>query len=222
MALIQQPDLLMAMVAVLWRIWRSRNWVVFEGKQFGIPALMQKFSQQYEEWVSLPLDQSLPSPRTSIPLAPPVGDTRVVCFWDGATRQGAPSAGGMVLMTSSHDLLLARGVRFPDMRDPMVVELLTLREAIGWCLGLGFAMVRFEGDAKVVIDKVNSWQADDNRVGAILEEVLHYFESYPGLSVRFVGRNNNRIAHRVARKALSLSPAMSRVFDFQTWLGTRM
>ncbi|CAL1399489.1 unnamed protein product [Linum trigynum] len=104
----------------------------------------------------------------------------------------------------------------------MVVELLTLREAIGWCLGLGFAMVRFEGDAKVVIDKINSRQASDNRVGAILEEVLHHFDSHPGLGVRFVGRNNNRVAHRVARKTLSLSPTMSRVFYFQAWLGTRM
>ncbi|CAL1398080.1 unnamed protein product [Linum trigynum] len=96
----------------------------------------------------------------------------------------------------------------------MVIELLTLREAIGWCLGLGFTEVRFEGDAKVIIDKIISRQASDNRVGAILEEVLHYFLSHPGLAVRFIGRSNNRVAHRVARKTLSLSPTMNCVFLF--------
>ncbi|CAL1413888.1 unnamed protein product [Linum trigynum] len=95
----------------------------------------------------------------------------------------------MVLMTSSQEVILARGIQFPELGDPMVIELLTLREAVGWCLGLGFTEVRFEGDAKVIIDKIISRQASDNRVGAILEEVLHYFLSNPGLAVRFIGRS---------------------------------
>ncbi|CAL1395838.1 unnamed protein product [Linum trigynum] len=41
LGLIHQPSVVMAVVAILWRIWRSRNWVVFEGKQFEIPALMR-------------------------------------------------------------------------------------------------------------------------------------------------------------------------------------
>ncbi|CAL1362037.1 unnamed protein product [Linum trigynum] len=48
LVLIHQPSVVMAVVAVLWRIWRSRNWVVFEGKQFGILAPMRQFHQQYE------------------------------------------------------------------------------------------------------------------------------------------------------------------------------
>ncbi|CAL1383715.1 unnamed protein product [Linum trigynum] len=40
LALVHQPILFMSVVAVFWRIWHSRNWVVFDGKQFGIPALM--------------------------------------------------------------------------------------------------------------------------------------------------------------------------------------
>ncbi|CAL1397909.1 unnamed protein product [Linum trigynum] len=58
LGLIHQPSVVMAVVAILWRIWRSRNWVVFEGKQFGIPALMRQFYQQYEEWMDLPADQT--------------------------------------------------------------------------------------------------------------------------------------------------------------------
>ncbi|CAL1376453.1 unnamed protein product [Linum trigynum] len=32
MLLLAQPNLFLAVVPLLWRIWRSRNWVVFEGK----------------------------------------------------------------------------------------------------------------------------------------------------------------------------------------------
>ncbi|CAL1356443.1 unnamed protein product [Linum trigynum] len=183
---------------------------------------MRQFHQQYEEWVSLPMDRVVPPHIHSIRPGAPSADLRVVCCWDGATRRGAPSAGVMVLMNAAREVLLAKGVQFPGLVDPMVIELLTLREAIDWCLGLGFIDVRFEGDAKVIIDKIILQEASDTRVGAILEEVLHYFQSHPGLGVRFIGQKNNRVAHRVAKKALPLSPTICRVFDFQAWLLSRM
>ncbi|CAL1407013.1 unnamed protein product [Linum trigynum] len=112
LALIHQPAVVMAVVAALWRIWRSRNRVVFEGKQFGIPALMRQFHQQFEEWVGLPVDQT---PRVQILMMQPttqVGDSHLVCMWDGATRSGSHSAGGMVLFDPERTLLLARGSSF--------------------------------------------------------------------------------------------------------------
>ncbi|CAL1400622.1 unnamed protein product [Linum trigynum] len=137
MGLIHRPELFMALAAILWRIWRSRNWVVFEGKQFGIEALMRQFHQQYEEWVNLPIDRVGTPHRQTICPGAPSADLSVVCCWDGATRRGASSAGGMVLMNGTREVLLARGIQFPGLVDPMVIELLTLREAINWCLGLG-------------------------------------------------------------------------------------
>ncbi|CAL1404858.1 unnamed protein product [Linum trigynum] len=141
LGLINQPSVVMAVVAILWRIWRSRNWVVFEGKQFGIPTLMRQFNQQYEEWVGLPTDQA---PRTPIPImhsTTNVSDSHLVCMWDGATKGGSHSTGGMVFFYPMRTLLLAREVKFSQMDDPVVVELLVLREAIIWCLEQGFSEV---------------------------------------------------------------------------------
>ncbi|CAL1412862.1 unnamed protein product [Linum trigynum] len=143
-------------------------------------------------------------------------------MWDGATKGGSHSAGGMVLFGPARTLLLDRGVQFDQMDDPAVVELLVLREAIIWCMEQGLSEVRFQGDAKVVIDKFNQADTRDSRLGAVLEEIGHYFRTQPGFSVRFVGRENNRVAHLVARKALSLYPTMSRFFDFQTGLVSRV
>ncbi|CAL1401222.1 unnamed protein product [Linum trigynum] len=99
--LINQPSVLMAVIAILWRIWRSRNWVVFEGKQFDFPALMRQYSQQYEEWVGLPVDRGPPS-RVSPPTQPAlVGEGTLVCMWDGATRRGSHSSGGFVVLSRS-------------------------------------------------------------------------------------------------------------------------
>ncbi|CAL1376376.1 unnamed protein product [Linum trigynum] len=215
LALVQDPSLFMAVVAILWRIWRSRNWVIFEGKQFGIPALMRQFHQQYEEWVGLPVDQQ---PRMSCQVVQPgthVDDSRLVCMWDGATRRGSHSAGGMVLCDPGRSILRVKGVHFAQIDEPLVVELLVLREAIVWCLEYGLSEVRFEGDAEVIIDKINQADSRDSHLGAILKEICQYFDAHPGFSVRFVGRGNNRVAHSVARKALSLYPNTYRLFDFR-------
>ncbi|CAL1400383.1 unnamed protein product [Linum trigynum] len=166
LALIHQPTLFMAVVAILWRIWRSRNWVVFEGKQFGFPALMRQFQQQYEEWARLPMDKSSPVVSRHEPLLSALGreEEGVVCQWDGAVRAGSHSAGGVVLLTSNREVWLVKGVHLPWVDDPLVVELLVLREAILWCLSLGLSAVTFEGDAKVLIDKINQADARDSRV----------------------------------------------------------
>ncbi|CAL1397299.1 unnamed protein product [Linum trigynum] len=67
------------------------------------------------------------------------------------------------------------------MDEPAVVELLVLREAISWCLEFGLSEVRFEGDAKVIIDKINQSDTRDNRLGAVLEEIGHYFRAHHGV-----------------------------------------
>ncbi|CAL1404945.1 unnamed protein product [Linum trigynum] len=152
----------------------------------------------------------------------PVGVGRMVCMWDGATRRGSHSAGGLILANHARECLLARGVQFQAVDDPMVAELLVLREAVVWCLELGFFNVSFEGDAKVIIDKINSADTRDNRLGAVLVEIVQYFRAHTGFSIRFVGREHNRVAHVVARKALSLYPAISRSFDFLAWLSSRV
>ncbi|CAL1392876.1 unnamed protein product [Linum trigynum] len=128
----------------------------------------------------------------------------------------------MVRLNEVGRLLCAAGVQFPYLDDPMVVELLTLREAVRWCLASGFLLMRFEGDAKVVIDKICRADVHDSRVGTILEEIMQIFRENPGFTVRFVGRENNRVAHMVARQALSLFPTTCRYFDFQNWLASRM
>ncbi|CAL1354012.1 unnamed protein product [Linum trigynum] len=222
LVVVQNPALVMSVVAVLWQIWRSRNWVVFEGKQFGIVALMRQFHQQVQEWSSLPRDQNDQLVRPPSPIVRYAGDATAICMWDGAVRLGSHAAGGMVILNYDRAVILAKGVHFSFLGDPMVVEALVLREAIGWCLANGFTVMRSEGDAQVIIEKILRKDVRDNRIGAILEEIVNCFASNIGFTVRFVGRRNNRVAHLVARQALSLFPTTCRSFDFQAWLNSRM
>ncbi|CAL1380781.1 unnamed protein product [Linum trigynum] len=140
--ILRHDHLVMAVTAVLWRIWRSRNWVVFEGKQFGFPALMRQYHQQYQEWINFPAGKAQrgpASPEVEVPPCP------MICLWDGATKAASHSAGGMVVKNQLGNTLIARGFQFAGIEDPLVAEALALRKAILWCRDSGFVEVRFEG-----------------------------------------------------------------------------
>ncbi|CAL1410198.1 unnamed protein product [Linum trigynum] len=124
----------------------------------------------------------------------------------------------MVVMGPDGVVVGAKGVCFPEVDDPMLVEVLALKEAILWCRSTACCFVRFEGDGKVVVDRLLLAQGSDSMAGAIFREVLLYMAENGGFSVRCVGRRINRVAHLVARKALLLYPIASRYFDFVAWL----
>ncbi|CAL1392677.1 unnamed protein product [Linum trigynum] len=72
----------------------------------------------------------------------------------------------MIIMNQAGEVLLAQGVQFVGIDDPLIAEMLTLREAICWCLASVFMEVRLEGDAKVVIDKINRSDTTDSQIRA--------------------------------------------------------
>ncbi|CAL1360390.1 unnamed protein product [Linum trigynum] len=126
---------------------------------------MRQFIQQYNEWIALPRDRDGRSP-ISVPWAMAlVNPSEVVFQWDGATKAGSHSAGVMVIRLRSGGLIRVMGIQLLDVDDRTTVELLVLREAVLWCLNLGFHTICFEGDVKVVIDKINQSDTRDSRVG---------------------------------------------------------
>ncbi|CAL1406331.1 unnamed protein product [Linum trigynum] len=154
----------MALVVLLWRIWKSRNWAAFEGKQFLIPQLMRQYHQQLHKWVSIPDDRLV---QDQVPLQRNLGEVgpSIVCIWDGAVCVGSHSAGGLILKDDGGSVVLARDMVFKNIVEPLLVETIVLREATQWCQDLGIAQVLFERDAKVLIDKINAAYAQDSRVG---------------------------------------------------------
>ncbi|CAL1390732.1 unnamed protein product [Linum trigynum] len=78
---------------------------------------------------------------------------------------------GMVILTPAREILLVQGVQFEGLDDPMVAELLTLSDAVSWVRNLCFMEMRFEGDAKMVIEKILQRDTRDNQVGAITSPV---------------------------------------------------
>jgi len=63
--------------------------------------------------------------------------------------------------------------------------------------------VIFESDSKIVIDAVNSELTPHNELGDIINRCKDLLASRNGYLVRHVRRQANKVAHTIARAALS-------------------
>ncbi|CAL1409682.1 unnamed protein product [Linum trigynum] len=146
---VTNEEVIMRLVSLLWRMWKSRNWMVFEGCQYTREVLRNQWMVQVEEWqrgtriaearsqtqgVRMPVD----------PERPPLG-VSWVCSFDGAVSQASHSAVGIVLKGADGVVVSAVGKGWAGVMDPMLVELLALREAILWCRAMGGAWCLLPG-----------------------------------------------------------------------------
>ena len=59
-----------------------------------------------------------------------------------------------------------------------------------------------EGDAKIVIDAVNSRRQDDSSKGHLIADILLAVSSFPSWEMIYVRREGNKVAHGLATFAV--------------------
>ncbi|XP_042972996.1 uncharacterized protein LOC122304797 [Carya illinoinensis] len=90
-------------------------------------------------------------------------------------------------------------------KSASAAESLAMLHATLLCSELGIKQVPLEGDAKVVVEAINSSSYNSSWDGQVIEDIKAVVHAQLGWSVTFVGRDGNRAAHATAKLALSLS-----------------
>jgi hypothetical protein len=73
--------------------------------------------------------------------------------------------------------------------------------AVQLCRTMGYARVHFEGDAKAIIDAINSSDCDLSSLGHIVADVRVGVEGLSQWQFTFVRRNGNLAAHTLSKFA---------------------
>ncbi|CAN0900673.1 Putative ribonuclease H protein At1g65750 [Linum grandiflorum] len=203
------PSLGPRTVLLWWRIWKSRNLVVFERRQLQPHVLHRQYLRQVSELPLLlaPSGRSLPSIPSALPATwgPPMAP-RIKVNVDGAVLPMVGGAVGLVVRNAEGRLLVGVGRTYPGLFDPYVLELLAVRDACSWCVCQGFVQVDIEGDAELVLSKLSQRATRCVHGGAIIAEILNYFSASPQYRLQVVRRSANGAAHSVARYALKCLP----------------
>ncbi|CAN1132820.1 hypothetical protein LINPERHAP2_LOCUS7265 [Linum perenne] len=146
-----------------WRIWKSRNWVVFEYLQYSMPALHMHLICGLDEVAFLPPLHPPSSPRWArpppIPLCSswrPPSHLRLKINVDGATSFALGGEIGLVVRDHSSAILFATGITYPGITNSLVLELLAFRDACALCSTRGLSCVDIEGGATLVTSMVSN------------------------------------------------------------------
>ncbi|CAL1366663.1 unnamed protein product [Linum trigynum] len=156
---------------------------------------------------------------SNTPQVPP--NVLFVGSFDAGTRQGEDESAAFVIRHISGDIIAAKATRYTACSDPYVLEALALRDCLVHCTQAQLQNIHIQGDAKVILDKCRAGDTCDSKIGILLQEIVLLLQVLSSVSLQFVGRLNNRVAHSVAKHALGLSPRQIARFDYVAWLRSR-
>lgn len=106
---------------------------------------------------------------------------------------------GMVIRDEGGNHILGRTLLVAASAGVTEGEALGFFEALSWIKDLGLEKVVIEGDAKVVVDAINSHHTYNTVFGDYVDASRNILVNCPNYSVQFVGRDANLVAHCYAR-----------------------
>jgi hypothetical protein len=85
--------------------------------------------------------------------------------------------------------------------EPVMGEAIASYEATRICKELSIPKGWLEGDAKIIVDALNSDERILSRYGHLVEDTRSILQSFPSWKCDFVHREANEAAHRLAKAA---------------------
>ncbi|CAN0838500.1 Uncharacterized mitochondrial protein AtMg00310 [Linum grandiflorum] len=218
------PHLSEKLVYFWWRLWKSRNTVVFDYYQTSVFTLGGQFRHHWSEFAHrVHNNQSANVLTPSVPL-PSFGELTVAApanpswkiFTDAAlcnrTLRGSI---GYVLLDQQDVFLEASGQTINSIMDPLVLEMLVIRNPIlnikARCAPLPGITLIHSDCAEAV--KMLLGDSFDARTGGLFQECRLLLQQLPMVYITHIRRQYNSAAHLVAREALHYAGISSHPID---------
>lgn len=197
------------LIIICWAIWRARNDKVWNHKVSSPNAVVDQALIFLQEWTNVhPIEEevSASSSQISIWSKPPTGYLKINV--DAGIDFTARKMGlGMVIRDSDGDLIAARMIPWPTVYEPGEAEALTIREALKWIKSFSLDRIQVESDCLQVVNAIHNCHLLSS-LDLLVNDILVIARDFSNLSFSFVKRSANRVAHTLARKALSMSDCM--------------
>ncbi|KAF5476840.1 hypothetical protein F2P56_003534 [Juglans regia] len=193
--------------ALCYQIWKRRNNFMFEEK-FTNPNLIVQTAMQKVSDFQVANQKQVAEGVTAFQVsqwtAPPPQVFKA--NWNASVDRVNCRIGVGVIIRDWHGQVVAtlRSQRdlFPD---PTMAEAVGALNAVILCQQLHLSRIILEGDAKIVVDEVNSDSGKWTSVGMIIQDIRNKLGLMQQWSVKHVPRNLNNVAHLLAEDALKLS-----------------
>ncbi|XP_042969036.1 uncharacterized protein LOC122301713 [Carya illinoinensis] len=189
---LKQEELELA-ATVMHSIWLRRNEMVFNGNFQSPNAVIAKAQADYS--VNREVQEGVPG--------------AAVRILGSESRQFDKDRGrmgiGVVVRDSEGALIGSLVAPKRNVTSAFQAEGHALHRAMVFCIELGLMHVCFEGDAKAVVDAVNSETEDNSWDGQLIEDIRQLKAAYLVWKLGFVRRSVNASAHVAAKLAVFFS-----------------
>ncbi|XP_057775034.1 uncharacterized protein LOC130994015 [Salvia miltiorrhiza] len=191
---------------LLWQIWKDGNGKVWNNKSPVPAASVMAAASTWAEWSSVRASATRSNPQQIAkavclgwhPLPPGAIQCNVdVAFFAEDKTMGL----GMVVRNHHGEFVVGRSIILPGCRSVEEGELIGIKEALSWIKELGFLKGVLESDCKRACDAIGSTERSISELGVLASLCRAKLVLVPDLSVRFVKREYNAIAHCLAKAA---------------------
>ncbi|KAL8124645.1 hypothetical protein AgCh_012338 [Apium graveolens] len=197
---------------VLYGIWFWRNKQVWEGKTVTGKVAVECCSKMVQDWKEARAkgvtEKRVHQSQTNCNLrkwtTPAAGEYKVNV--DASWFQGAESFSiGMVIRNHLGSFVEGRTVVLSQAADALEAEVLGIREALSWVKSMDGRKVTVESDSLVAVNAINGQNKFLLEVGHIIDHCRLLLQSLSGVSVKFVRKQANEVAHGLAKMPCSVN-----------------
>ncbi|KAK6126239.1 hypothetical protein DH2020_040011 [Rehmannia glutinosa] len=194
-------------VMMLWSIWRQMNEILWNNAKKSLVGTVRIAECVLKEWLKFKCRNEAESAttidRNMVQWTKP-SNTWMKCNVDAAICCKKNATGiGMIIRDDVGVFVVARTFWVQGIYEVREAEALGVREALSWIRSLRLSKVVIETDAKYVVDGLLSSVMGDSEFDTILYECRKLLQGEPDLSVGFVRRGGNKVAHRLAKESFS-------------------
>ncbi|XP_062101909.1 uncharacterized protein LOC133809260 [Humulus lupulus] len=205
--------------SLLWSIWRTRNNLVWHHKKMSPASVVFLSSSMLNQWIQA-------QNKIEVPLAAFLTDA------DGADTWQKPSAGGIKINVDtaifsnfgsfSYACIARNEAGNPieaitsckqGSMSPELAEVMGIREALSWIKQKKWSNVTIETDCLLVIQALRSNATMASYFGDIVFECKRLSQVSSNISIVFVKRSANKVAHALARASYIPADRIFKVGD---------
>lgn len=153
-------------VGIARRIWLRHNEVIHGGTFLHPNTIVQQATQAVEIYQTLRVgtlryEAPIGTPTTLLWKAPPLGWYKV--NWDAGVNHTKGRVGLEAIIWDHQGKMWAlKSLTRHGFLDPTTVETMAATIVVKFCKEMGIMQVLLEGDAKLVVDAVNSWVPNES------------------------------------------------------------
>ncbi|XP_062088842.1 uncharacterized protein LOC133795409 [Humulus lupulus] len=192
-------------VMVCWALWQVRNEKVWKGSNRSVKEVIALARGNFDQWRYAHDRTFIPSllllhpgeraEHWSVP-----GGNKIKINVDAAVFPDLNKFGyGWVVRDASATLLSAHTVSKVGNIDPTLAEVIGVREVLSWIKATGLTDVVVETDSLVTVQACRNEVKMQSMFGFCIDECRALVSSLHNVSLCFVKRSANRVAHHLAR-----------------------